>query len=76
MNRFEIGRTYETRSIGDYNCIIRIIVCKRTAQTLVTHQGQRLRIKHSDGVEYVKPWGTYSMAPTLRATGLVGNADQ
>lgn len=68
MNKFEAGKTYSTRSICDHDCIIRVAVVSRTAKTIKTADGKTLRIKaYSDGAEYVKPWGTYSMAPIVTA---------
>lgn len=65
--QFQAGKTYTARSICDSNCIISVEVAKRTAKTLTTKGGQRLRIAVRDGVEYVKPWGSYSMAPIVCA---------
>lgn len=71
MAKFETGKTYATRSICDHNCVIEITVIKRTAKTIVADCGwkgeKRLRIAEHDGVETVKPWGSYSMAPTIAA---------
>jgi len=67
MSEFKAGQTYTTRSIGDADCIIRVTVAKRTAKTLTTSEGKSFRIALYDGVEYVKPWGSYSMAPIVRA---------
>lgn len=72
MAQFETGKTYTTRSICDHNCVISLTVTKRTAKTITAdlggHRGVKtLRIKDHDGVETVKPWGSYSMAPTIAA---------
>lgn len=64
---FEPGRTYSTRSICDYNCIISVTVTKRTAKTITTPEGKTFRISTYDGNEQIKPWGRYSMAPTIGA---------
>ena len=69
MNKFEANKTYTTRSICDSNCIISVTIAKRTAKTVTTTEGKRFRIKVWNGVETFKPWGTYSMAPTLIVTG-------
>ena len=66
-NTFEVGKTYWTRSVCDSECIITITVAKRTAKFLTTTEGKRLGISSWDGVEHVKPWGTYSMAPIISA---------
>lgn len=69
---FETGKTYWTRSVCDSEHIISITVAKRTAKFLTTTEGKRLGISGWDGVERVKPWGTYSMAPTIPADRVAG----
>jgi hypothetical protein len=59
MAKFEIGKTYFTRSIGDADCIITLEVISRTAKTIKgrTDRGvQTFRVSEYDGVEQVKPW--------------------
>lgn len=71
MKRFEPGMTYKTRSICDHSCIIAITILARTEKTIkasVDGEAKTLRVANLDGVEAVKPWGSYSMAPTIRAT--------
>ena len=67
MTKFETGKTYYTRSVADYDTIVRVTVAKRTDKTIVTAAGDRLRINVWQGVEQVKPWGSYSMAPIVGA---------
>lgn len=67
MAAFQTGSTYTTRSICDHDCIISVVVASRTAKTIKTADGKVLRIALYDGVEFVKPWGSYSMAPIVRA---------
>ncbi len=67
MHTFEAGKSYATRSICDSNCIVRVTVAKRTAKTITTDSGKTLRISEWQGVEQVKPWGSYSMAPIVGA---------
>lgn len=72
MTKFETGKTYATRSICNHDCIIEIRVIKRTAKTIIADCGsfrgeKRLRIAEYEGVEQVKPWGSYSMAPIIGA---------
>jgi hypothetical protein len=67
MTKFETGKTYYTRSVADYDTIVRVTVAKRTDKTIVTAAGDRLKIKVWDGIEQVKPWGSYSMAPIVGA---------
>lgn len=70
MNTFQAGKTYTTRSICDHNCIIRVAVVSRTAKTIKTADGKTLRVSEYEGVEQVKPWGSYSMAPIVGANDL------
>jgi hypothetical protein len=64
---FEAGKTYATRSICDSECVISLTVASRTAKTIKTTAGKVLRISEYAGEEYVKPWGSYSMAPAISA---------
>jgi hypothetical protein len=70
MKKFETGKGYWTRSICDHECIISLKVKSRTAKTITTtvHGEEKVfRIKVWDGVEQVRPWGTYSMCPIIGA---------
>ena len=70
MSTFQIGRTYTTRSVCDHDCVISVPVVARTAKTITTTmrgETKTLRIAVRDGIEFVKPWGTYSMAPIVSA---------
>lgn len=67
MSKFQVGQTYTTRSACDYNCIFSITVAARTAKTIKTADGKTLRIAEYEGRETVKPEGSYSMAPVIRA---------
>jgi hypothetical protein len=66
---FEPGRTYQTWSVCDHNCIVSITVASRTAKTVKTTEGQTCRISIYNGVEQVFPAGHYSMAPIIGADG-------
>lgn len=68
---FEVGKSYWTRSVCDADMVITITVAKRSAKFLTTTEGKRLGISNWDGVESVKPWGSYSMAPSIRAERVV-----
>jgi len=73
MSKFEVGKTYTTRSACNHDCIIAVTVIKRTAKTIIADCGsfrgeKRLRIKDYEGVETVAPWGSYSMSPVINAT--------
>ena len=68
--QFVIGQELAVRSLGDWDCIFRFTVIKRSAKfvTLLYHNIEhKVAIRHwSDGVEYCYPLGTYSLAPLLR----------
>lgn len=78
--KFEVGKTYATTSICDNDCIITGKVIRRTAATVTMDLGGvrgvvTLRISKQlsefCGCEAVKPWGRYSMSPTLTADRFV-----
>lgn len=71
MIAFETGKTYQTRSPGDADCIIRVTVARRTAKTVTSDCGKRYGITTWNGVETIRPWGRYSMAPTMGADSAV-----
>jgi hypothetical protein len=72
---FVIGQELSVRSLGDWDCVFRFKVVKRTAKfvTLLYHGIEsKVAIRHwSDGCEYCYPLGTYSMAPALRSDSVV-----
>lgn len=65
--KFEVGKTYSTRSIGDANCIITVTIASRTDKTVTTTDGKKFRPTVYDGSECLHPWGKYSMSPIVRA---------
>jgi hypothetical protein len=68
--KFETGKTYQTRSIGDWDCIHSFTILARTGRTITTTvHGEKVqrRINTVDGVEQFKPFGSYSMAAVIRA---------
>ncbi|MCM1217207.1 MAG: hypothetical protein NC548_22130 [Lachnospiraceae bacterium] len=70
IKAFEVGKTYQTRSICDHNCIFSIEIVKRTAKTVIVKKNgkeQRNKITVIDGHETIYPWGVYSMCPVIRA---------
>lgn len=67
MIKFESGKTYQTRSIGDLDCLISETIAKRTAKTVTTTTGKNFRVGEYNGSEFFRPWGSYSMAPFIRA---------
>lgn len=69
---FEAGKTYTGRSICDSNCIYRMTVVSRTPKTIKVKMQDSANVKTLrpgiyDGVEFVKPNGSYSMALIIRA---------
>lgn len=75
MKKFETGKTYTMRSICDHECVWAYKVKARTATmiTLVDEKGMELKcriikaLSEMDNREAVRPLGSYSMAPILRA---------
>lgn len=73
MIKFEVGKTYATRSICDHDCIYTIEVIKRTDKTITYKEYdtvRRAKIRFNDDYEYIRV-GNYSMAPNFSAKGLV-----
>jgi hypothetical protein len=56
---------------ADHDTVITAKVLKRTAKFVTVKTqfdaAKRCGIVIIDGVETIKPWGSYSMAPTIRA---------
>ena len=67
MDQFEVGKTYTTRSFCDYECIIAVTIAKRTAKTVTTTEGKTFRPYLYEDIEVLRPWGSYSMSPIIRA---------
>lgn len=68
MSSFEVGKTYYTRCSTDADHVISITVASRTPNTIVTTEGKRFRIaRHNQQDEFIRPWGRYSLAPTIWA---------
>lgn len=72
MSAFEPGNTYSTRSIVDADYTVSIEVISRTAKTIKAKSGGKVKTFRtspcpSTGAETVKPWGSYSMCPIIRA---------
>jgi hypothetical protein len=78
LNRFQVGRTYATRSICDYDCIFSFKILGRTAKTVTIqdpHTSDRRTVKRRlyvwEDNEQFKPHGNYSMAAIVGADDLV-----
>lgn len=74
MKKFEVGKTYAMRSIGNQECVWSYTVTARTAQSITITDGkkvQRCRISKLTSeyrnAESIYPLGQYSMAPILSA---------
>jgi len=74
--KFETGKTYTTRLIGDSNLRFDFEVLGRTAKTMVigelcmgnaVRSVKRVKIRVDNNVETALPMGRYSMAPVIRA---------
>lgn len=68
--QFQVGKTYATRSICDYETIFSFPIIGRTAKTVTTKvSGKTVRrgLFVYDGCEQFKPYGTYSMCPIVSA---------
>jgi len=69
--KFQIGKTYNTRSVCDSNCVISVTIEKRPDKTVtckVDGKIKTFRVKpNHNGEEFFKPWGDYSMAPIMTA---------
>jgi len=72
--RFEIGKTYQTRSICDHECIYEVVVVSRTERTVTIKSAvwnKRCKVQVDDnGDEWIMP-EHYSMAPVFRASRMV-----
>jgi hypothetical protein len=68
--KFETGKTYFTRSIGDHDCIHKFEILKRTDKSVwVRVHGEIVRraIEIHGNTEAFYPFGKYSMAATITA---------
>ena len=69
ITKFELGKTYNMRFIGDNDLRPEFVCVKLTAKTATfkgEHETISKRIKVYDNVEYVLA-GSYSMAPSIKA---------
>jgi hypothetical protein len=74
MTQFQVGKTYATRSICDYDCIFSFVILDRTAKTVtvdVHGKTVRRRLSIYEGNEQFSPFGNYSMAAIIGADDLV-----
>lgn len=72
--KFEVGKTYATRSICDHDCIFSFTILARTPkQVTVKVNGNIVKrgVTVYDNIEEFSPHGKYSMSATIRAHKLV-----
>ena len=74
MRKYEVGKEYSMRSACDHECVWTYTVVERTAATITITDGNEVKkcrvikkLSEMDGRECIKPLGSYSMSPTLRA---------
>lgn len=70
MKRFEVGKTYATRSICDHDTWFAFTILARTAkQVTIKVNGKIVRrgLSVYDGCEQFKPYGSYSMCAIIGA---------
>ncbi len=70
MSKFEIGKTYSTRSVCDCECIFSFEVLKRTAKQLTLKHGNEIfkrGVYLYNSVEHCRPMGYFSMCPIIEA---------
>jgi len=70
MTKFEVGKTYQTRSACDYDCIFSFTVVSRTEKQITIKsifEVKARKVYVVDGVEYCNPRGVFSMHPVIRA---------
>jgi hypothetical protein len=77
--KFKLGKTYQTRSICDYDCIFSYEITKLnkgfvTVKSRMKGEKRRKIFVDSEGVEFCYPEGQYSMCPILRADKVADNA--
>jgi hypothetical protein len=71
MSQFKVGKTYQVRSICDWDCVFSFKVKSRSAKFIeiedVHGHPKRVCVKSVGGIEKAKPLGTYSMCPVISA---------
>lgn len=69
--KFEVGKTYQVRSLCDWDCIFSFVVVGRTAKFVTLDCGhgevKRVGVRIWNGAETARPFGTYSMCATISA---------
>jgi hypothetical protein len=68
--KFEVGESYASRSLADYDTVYIFTIVARTDKTIsTTVRGELVKsgIRVYDNQETFKPFGTYSMCPVIYA---------
>jgi len=73
ITKFEVGKTYFTRSICDHECIYRYTILGRTEKTVTVNVHgkvvrRKLGLDYNGTAEIFYPHGRYSMAAIIRAS--------
>lgn len=76
---FQVGQTVQARSACDSDCVWTFTVLRRTAkfvtlQDVDTLDTMRVGVREHDGEEWASPFGSFSMAPVVRAGAPVRSA--
>jgi hypothetical protein len=69
--KFEVGKTYSTRSLCQNDCVISVKIKSRTVKKMTVEikgQIKNVFVSLRDNVEFIKSFGSYSMAPIIRAS--------
>lgn len=71
MTQFETGKTYTMRFIGDSDLKVPVEILKRTKKFVtikISNEAPvRVGVYEYDGSEKARPYGTYSMCPSISA---------
>jgi hypothetical protein len=70
MTKFQVGKTYATRSICDSDCWFRFTIKARTEKSVIIDvDGRPVRrgLSVRNDIEQFKPFGSYSMAAIISA---------
>lgn len=69
--KFEVGKSYKVRWIGDADLKDNRKVIKRTEKTVTLDSGGNKKVFNNGEGEYCYPEGRYSKAPVMRAEGVI-----
>lgn len=71
--RFAVGQTVTCRSACNSDCVWTFVVVARTARFVTlrdvdSDETMRVGVREHDGEEWASPFGSFSMAPVVRAS--------